>query len=161
MLNSTLDRSDSVYKDIEVINFWEVTHNGIIRTYEIEYRSPRGGTHKYHATVEDIQRLQGGANFGLDSGVAVIGRGAEWVGLPWTRGIYTIVWVEQSEVANPSSVTTEIQFAGEQPGEIVMLTVTPVVLINEDDFNIPDERIAKMAEARLPQMLPPNIQLVE
>lgn len=158
MLNSTLDGSKPVYEDIEVIKFRAVTYNGIIRTYEIEYRSPRGGKHKYHATVEDINRLQGGASFGLDSGVAVMGRGAGRFGLPWTQGIYPIVWIDQSDVEQPSSVAVKIQVAGE--GELLTMTLTPVILTDDQDFKVPNERLAKMAEARLPTMLPPNVQLV-
>jgi hypothetical protein len=161
LLNTTLDGSSPVYEDIEVINFWEVTHNGIIRTYDIEYRSPKGGTHKYHATVEDIDRLQGGSSVGIDSGVAVLARAAGRFGLPWTRGIYPIVWIDQSQVEQPSAVSATIQFAGEHEGEVVMLKLTPVVSIDEDEFNVPGERLAKMAEVRLPIMLPPNVQLVE
>lgn len=161
ILNTTLDGSRPVYEDIEVINFWEVTHNGMIRTYEIEYRSPKGGTHKYHATVEDIDRLQGGSSVGIDSGVAVLARAAGRFGLPWTCGIYPIVWIDQSKVEQPSSVSATIQFAGEREGEIVMMKLTPVVSIDEDEFNVPGERLAKMAEVRLPTMLPPNVQLGE
>lgn len=153
MLNAGFDSSRAVYEPIEVINFWEITHNGIFRTYEIEYRSAAGGITKYHATYEDIVRLSGPGNDRL----AVLDNGAGAFGLPWTRGTYPIVWVDSDRVEG-ETVEATIRLPTE--GGHLDIRVTPVVEVTSEEFVIPDAALAQRALARLPQELDPNMQIV-
>lgn len=153
MLNAAFDGSEPKYEAIDVVNFWETTHNGIFRTYEIEYRTDRGQVEKYHCTIEDIDRLAGGQDR-----LAVLDHGAGAFGLPWTRGTYPIIWVDTEDV-DGESIDVTIRMNAQ--GGHVDARMTPVIEVSESELTVPDEALARRALARLPRELGPNLQIIE
>lgn len=153
MLNAAFDSSQPDYEAIEVVNFWETTHNGIFRTYEIEYRTEAGDISKYHATIEDINRLAGSG----DDRLAVLDHGQGAFGLPWTRGTYPLVWVDAGDVEG-SSVEVTVRMKVE--GGHLDVRLTPVIEVRESEYDVPDAALARRALARLPQELGPDLQII-
>jgi hypothetical protein len=88
-INSALDRSPPLYQEFEVVNLWEETHDGVIRTYKIEYEPLGGGKRqKYPANHETLEKFSVTV-----AGVAQRHRG--FLGLPWIRAVYPM----QAELA--------------------------------------------------------------
>lgn len=156
LANSQFDRSTGLYDAVEVVNFWETTHNFIIRTYEIEYRTPGAGdTDRYHATVHDIRRL-GEAEVGFATDLAVMDLADGALGLPWTRGIYPIVWVEVGSIPVESRLSTTLQFPA--AGELVETEIMPVIMIDNDTFEAPDADLAQQALDSFRSAIPAGFQ---
>lgn len=149
LINSQFDDSEGVYDSVEVVNFWEKTHNFVFRTYEIEYREPgAGGTNQYQATIDDINRLSG-SEMGFVSDLAVMDYAEGTLGLEWIRGIYPIVWVDADSVEERSDVDVTLEVPVED--EVVESKLTPVILIDETTIVTPDEDLAQRALIRLKQ----------
>lgn len=56
-LNGALDRSEAEVKEVRVVNTWVTTHNGLFRTYDIEYVDPyTGKTEKMGVSPLDLEQ---------------------------------------------------------------------------------------------------------
>lgn len=143
LINSQFDKSPGLYDTVEVVNFWETTHNFVFRTYEIEFRAPgMADTDKYHATIDDIDRLSS-SDIGFVSELAVMDYAEGALGLEWTRGIYPIVWVEAGSVSVDGPVEAILQVP--VGGQLMDTKIIPVIMIDEDDIAAPDEDLARQA----------------
>jgi len=83
LINASFDRSAPVYREVQVVEFWQTTRQLIFRDYSIEYREfASGKKEKLAARVEKMQE------FDLRFGALEIGKGA--LGMPWVRDIHPL-----------------------------------------------------------------------
>jgi len=88
LVNAGLDSSVPEYREVDVVEFWQETWNGIIRMYDIEYRDViTGETRKYPARVEHMQKFHT-----TKAGVIEIRKG--FLGWPWIRQIHPVILAE-------------------------------------------------------------------
>jgi hypothetical protein len=82
--NAALDSSPPEFRDVEVVNFWQTTHHGILRQYDIEF-TQLGSTKKdrYPARPEYMDKFRP-----FEAGVIEVHRGR--LGMPWIRQIYPV-----------------------------------------------------------------------
>ena len=101
-VNSGLDRSPPEYREFEVVNFWEETHDAVFRTYEIEYQPLQGGkTQKYPARHEEMRPFLASM-----AGVAEVHHG--YLGLPWVRHLYPMRFEITSELTSQPAAGHEL-----------------------------------------------------
>lgn len=127
--NSGLDKSPPQYRDIEVINLWQTTHDGIFRDYEIEYRELPGGTQRrYPARAPEL------AEFDLLR-LGVIEVHAGRLGLPWISRACPamLVFTEGPPRADGTlAVVSEDQVQEPAPGKTLKAEVA--IALGEDKF---------------------------
>lgn len=91
ILNSRLDNASTNLEPIEIVEYWNTTHNFIVRDYELEYKKLADGeTTKQHMRFSQITRL-----YGSRYGVEEISPGR--FGYPWSKGIHPIYWMKFNE----------------------------------------------------------------
>lgn len=120
VLNANLDNAPSILKPVEIVEFWNTTHNFIIRDYELEYRSfPVGQPTKRHMRFSQMTNL-----YGSKYAVEEIKPGR--FGYPWSSGIHPIYWMrpEETEIEQPVvefEIDTELPEKGSPETEVVQM----------------------------------------
>jgi hypothetical protein len=88
VVNSVFDYSEPEFREVEVIEFWQVTWDFLLRNYEIEYRELKSNKQrKYPATLEYMKYF-----WNTRAGAIEIKKG--FLGWPWVRQIHPLVLVE-------------------------------------------------------------------
>ena len=124
LVNSLLDRGQATFHSIEVVQYWETTHNGIFRTYEIERRSLAGGmTDKQGISARDLQAL---GYWGTKYGVEVHRPG--FFGLGWVDGIRPVAWRPAQEPPAPDEVNRIVKFQGADEKQPPLLMIPYIAL---------------------------------
>ncbi len=91
ILNTRLDFAPATFKPFQIVEFWETTHNFVIRDYELEYRDlESNATLKKHVRASQLSPL-----YGAEYGVVAIGSGR--FGYTWIKGFHPIVWLYEEE----------------------------------------------------------------
>lgn len=136
ILNTRLDFAPAIFKPFQIVEFWETTHNFVIRDYELEYRDLESNeTHKQHVRVSQLTPL-----YGAEYGVASIGSGR--FGYTWIKGFHPIVWLPESEseaIEGPLfEVTLNIPLADEDGAAEQTMEQTavmkPVIALDNGEF---------------------------
>ena len=96
LTNALLDFSPPHYREVEVVNFWQTTHKGIFREYQIEYRPLDGGL------AEKYPAKQGHMEAFADSRAGVVEVHGGLFGWPWIRQIHPVVFVPLEEADFPA-----------------------------------------------------------
>jgi hypothetical protein len=127
IVNATFDRSPAVYRPVQIENYWQTTHNGIIRTYEVEYTPfGAGKSEKHQAGIDDLAKLQDAETAGLE-----VHEGA--LGMEWISGIHPFRWEVPPDQATPEQLAQAITF--EKPGENgappLVIRLIPVLVVDE------------------------------
>lgn len=108
LVNSLLDRGAPTFRSVEVMQYWETTHNGIFRTYEIERRYLMGGgADKTGVSARNLQEL---SYWGSKYGVEVDRPGL--LGLRWVDGIRPVAWRPPVEPPVPGETQRIVRFQG-------------------------------------------------
>lgn len=147
ILNATLDNSPAEYRPIEVVEFWETTHSGVFRNYEIEYR-PFGAvkTDKVPATHEQMERFQN------EFGVIEIGDGR--FGLPYVRGIHPLTWDEeelkppQDGQPKPEGRYLWVNFKNPVTGKESIMLLKPKIELDDGTRIDPPDQLIELAIKR-------------
>ncbi len=102
LLNARLDTGASQLTPISIDQFWQTTHNLIIRDYEVEYRKLGVvKTEKRHIRVSQIDRL-GSSDFG------VVEEKPGRFGFPWISGVHPAIWIPAEDAPNVDGPTYRI-----------------------------------------------------
>lgn len=141
VLNSRLDFAETKLTPVRLVEFWETTHNFVIRDYEVEYKSiPAGELRKQHLRFSQVAKL-----YGSEYGVAEVSPGR--FRLAWVKGIHPVQWmpIGTSEVKGP---IFEVRFVvpgqGDQPvtDNVTVTSMVPVIQLSDNKFvSIPEELI--------------------
>lgn len=151
ILNSRLDKSESKLEPIEIINFWQTTHNLMIADYEVEYRPLRGGaTEKRHVRYSLLERM-GDAEFG------VLEHQSGRFGYPWVRGVHPFVWREIGSLPEILGPTYHVAYveaklvneAGDE--EPMNITVKPLIELDDGELLPAPKELISKSVARLEQ----------
>ena len=128
VLNSRLDDLPPQLAPVEILQYWQTTHNLVVRDYDVEYRPIAGGeATKRHIRFSQMVRL-GDAKFGA----LEIGPGR--FGYAWVRGVDPIVWVPAETVQGvDGDVYTVTMHDNGRPGKLV-IDAKPVIELNDDTF---------------------------
>jgi hypothetical protein len=111
ILNARLDRAPGELVPIEIVQFWETTHDLIIRDYEIEYRMlDSQDTEKHHVRYSQITGL-GGAHHG------VLNVGPGRFGYPWIRNVHPLTWIPTDEFPDVDGPAYRVVVSQEQSGD--------------------------------------------
>ena len=148
LLNSGLDAGAPVFEPVEIVGYWETTHNFVIRDYEVEYRRlNEADTDKMHIRFSQI------ANLG-DAGYGALEIRPGQFGHEWAKAIRPAVW-EDAKVADVDGpvyrLTIEVQAQAEEEGPPETMTIgaelKPVIYIDEEEFApVPEELLPRMVE---------------
>lgn len=134
ILNSRLDAGATELTPVQIVEFWETTHNFVIRDYEIEYRPLVGGdTTKKHMRFSQIQRLAGSRYAAMEVSP---GR----FGFSWVKGIHPINWIPQdaSSIKEPVYEVKSVMQSPETGEEIEDTTrVVPVIVLDRGFAPLP------------------------
>jgi len=85
--NAMLDRTESNFEPVRVVEFWQTTHNFLFRDYSIEYTPLAGGdAEKIPSDVFTMSRFQ--------DPWGAIETSEGYFGLQWRRGIRPLVWTQ-------------------------------------------------------------------
>lgn len=138
ILNTRLDSLPTELKPVSIINFWETTHNFVIRDYEVEYKElVNGENRKQHLRFSQVARL-----YGSEYGVAEVSPGR--FGYPWIKGIHPVNWLVVGDAVDVEgrvyniTLAAEPQVNGEQ--EEYVTRMKPVIALDDQQFApIPEE----------------------
>jgi hypothetical protein len=109
IVNAVFDRSPSVYRPVRIDNYWETTHKGIFRTYEVEYTLFGSvKSEKHHAAYDDLARLQGAQHAAVE-----VHKGA--LGMEWIKAIHPFGWEFLSDPPTADELQQAVTF--EAPGK--------------------------------------------
>lgn len=168
IVNAALDNSPAEYRPIEVVEFWQTTHNFIFREYEIKYREFGGAkTESIHATLEQMSRFPQPTDNDKPFGVIEVGQGR--FGLPFVRGIHPLVWDKEELKApkdgqpKPEGHYLWVDFKNPNTGkESIMLLKPKIELEDGTRIDPPEQLIQRAVEKELAfikQMKPEVLQL--
>ena len=130
ILNSRLDREAPKLEPIEIVNFWQTTHNFIFRDYEVEYRSLQaGGATKRHVRYSQLERIG-------DAGFGVVEVGPGRFGYPWVRGIHPVIWAPVEEAQDVDGPEYVVTIPSEEGGAApIVTTIKPVIEVEDGSLH--------------------------
>lgn len=135
LVNSLFDRGPATFQSVEVVQYWETTHNGIFRTYEIERRHIQGGmTDKTGISASNLREL---GQWRTHYGVEVHRPGL--FGLRWVDGIRPVSWRKASDPPTPDEADRIVKFRSAD-GERT-LALVPYIAIGKRELPAPPELI--------------------
>jgi hypothetical protein len=127
-INAAFDHSPPAYQPIRIQQHWQTTHNGVFRTYEVEYTPLAGGkSEKHGASVDDLAKL-GDSKLGA----LEIRQGA--LGLEWIAAVHPVGWrrLEGDPTADEKRIAVELQLPipGNAPQSMKMI---PELILTMDE----------------------------
>jgi hypothetical protein len=144
LVNAAFDHSPATYRPVEIVNHWQVTHDLLIRTYEVEYRefgNPK--SEKHTARAQDLMNL---GSYQL--GALEVHRGG--LGLSWIRGIHPFYWIPLPDPVPEKAAKYAVTFENAGPNGDSASFFPALILNGEDATPAPPELVE-----RAKQLMPP------
>jgi len=139
-LNGYFDSSPTNLEPVKVVQLWQETTNGVLRTYQLEYHPyPAGPKEKQTVAVDTLARFKSDSLGAID-----VGRG--WLGMRWLRDFHPITWDTVDE-SDPRHYPGEILF--QLPGDGRTTRIAPWVAMNENHSELPPEVLVPELRTRM------------
>ena len=143
-LNGFLDKRKPTYRDVAIVDYWESTYSGIIRTFSIEYRETETGiTNKVAALPEKIDEF-----VEADLGFGVIEVKPGYFQMPWINDIYPLVLVPipPEEINNVHGDYLSLELEPEEIGGATStLYLKPMIELSPEKHIEPTDKMTKKA----------------
>ncbi|MCG6156392.1 hypothetical protein [Rubinisphaera margarita] len=137
--NAMLDRSESQFEPVQIVDFWQTTHSFLFRDYSIEYRPLNGG--EAEKIPSDVHTM---SQFLAPWGAIEISDG--YWGLRWRRGIRPVVWKQERVAEMDPDRHLFVADTNREGGKPMFLVMTP-------HLGLPDGTLVKAPDLLVEQVI--------